>query len=170
MGRNLKYDSESPFLNTVSLLEVSIGSSVTFVDAVNWYNKENLKVIHLKTNTPPNIDDDDFTQQQYSNVNVFVPEGVLGLYKSANGWRNFKNLQENLSSSMYVSNIVSMQVIKTENGNIVVDNAKGRVSVYDVAGTLVESVKADGNRVEITVPGSGVYIVRVGDKAVKVAM
>ena len=79
-------------------------------------------------------------------------------------------MQENLSSSMYVSNIVSMQVIKTENGNIVVDNAKGRVSVYDVAGTLVESVKADGNRVEITVPGSGVYIVRVGDKAVKVAM
>lgn len=169
LGRNLTYDSESPFLNTVSLLEVSIGSSVTFVDAVNWYNKENLKVIHLKTKTPPNIDDDDFTQQQYSNVNVFVPEGVLGLYKSANGWRNFKKLQENIPSSMYTTS-VSMQVIKTENGNIVVDNAKGRISVYDVSGMLVKSAKADGNRVEIAVPGSGVYIVRVGGKAVKVAM
>ena len=34
----------------------------------------------------------------------------------------------------------------------------------------MKSVEADGDRVEIAVPSRGVYIVRAGGKAVKVAM
>ena len=52
-----------------------------------------------------------------------------------------------------------------------VNNAGGlAVSVYSADGTLVKSVKANDGNVEMAVPGSGMYIVKVGDKAVKVAM
>ncbi len=171
VGRNLtcKQTVYGYLMNFIYLTDVTIGNLVTDVTAILWDMNKNLASIKSLATTPPATRD--FADTQYKNVKVTVPAGSLDNYKKDAIWKNFLNIQEDTSTG--ISNVVARDGqggIKVENGNIVVDNAKGLVSIYDAAGTLVKSVNANGNRVEIAVPGRGVYIVRAGGKAVKVAM
>ena len=170
VGRNLtcKQTVYGYLMNFIYLTDVTMGNLVTDVTAILWDMNKNLASIKLLTTMPPATRE--FADTQYKNVKVTVPAGSLDNYEKDTVWRNFFKIQED--SSTGISNVETPdgQGVKVENGNIVVENAKGRVSVYDVAGTLINSVKAEGNRVEIAVPGSGVYIVRAGGKSVKVAM
>lgn len=74
-----------------------------------------------------------------------------------------------------MSDISSVQTaselgVKAEDGRIKVENANGRVNLYDISGRLLDSAEPDGGYVEIAVPKRGVYIVEVGKQTVKVAM
>lgn len=170
IGRNLtcKQTVYGYLMNFIYLTDVTIGNLVTDVTAILWDMNKNLASIKSLATTPPTTRE--FTDTQYRNVTVSVPAGSLDKYKEHDIWKKFSNIREDTPTGIGNVDIPDGQDIKVENGNIVVDNAKGHVSVYDVAGTLVKSVEADGDRVEIAVPGRGVYIVRAGGKAVKVAM
>lgn len=176
LGRNLDYKTGeeygySPFYDVTTLTDVTIGSMVTDVKSLYWRRYvDNLKTLQLQCATPPTVNDEGFDDYQYANLNVYVPEGSLDAYKADDVWKNFLNLWEGDPTGISGVEALGGQGVKVDNGNIVVDNAAGRVSVYDAAGTLVKSVMPDGNRVEIAVPGRGVYIVRTGGKAVKVAL
>ena len=176
LGRNLDYKTGeeygySPFYDVTTLTDVTIGSMVTDVKSLYWRRYvDNLKTLQLQCATPPTVNDEGFDDYQYANLNVYVPEGSLDAYKADDVWKNFLNLWEGDPTGISGVEALGGQGVKVDNGNIVVDNATGRVSVYDAAGTLVKSVMSDGNRVEIAVPGRGVYIVRAGGKAVKVAL
>ena len=176
LGRNLDYETGeeygySPFYDVTTLTDVTIGSMVTDVKSLYWRRYvDNLKTLQLQCATPPSVNDEGFDDYQYANLNVYVPEGSLDAYKADDVWKNFLNLWEGDPTGISGVEALGGQGVKVDNGNIVVDNAAGRVSVYDAAGTLVKSVMPDGNRVEIAVPGRGVYIVRAGGKAVKVAL
>ena len=167
LGRNVSCEN-SPFENTTTLADVTIGSMVTDVESIYWDKNENLAVLKLLSMTPPSTRD--FSGKQYTDLSVYVPVGSLESYQTTDVWKNFWNIQEGELTGISSVEVSTEQGIKVENGSIVVDNAKGNVSVYDASGTLVKSVKADGNRIEIVVPGSGVYIVKAGGKAVKIAM
>ena len=176
LGRNLEYETGeeygySPFYDVTTLTDVTIGSMVTDVESLYWRRYvDNLKTLQLQCATPPTVNDEGFDDYQYANLNVYVPEGSLDAYKADDVWKNFLNLWEGDPTGISGVEALGGQGVKVDNGNIVVDNATGRVSVYDAAGTLVKSVMPDGNRVEIAVPSRGVYIVRAGGKAVKVAL
>ena len=176
LGRNLEYETGeeygySPFYDVTTLTDVTIGSMVTDVKSLYWRRYvDNLKTLQLQCATPPSVNDEGFDDYQYANLNVYVPEGSLDAYKADDVWKNFLNLWEGYPTGISGVEAFGGQGVKVDNGNIVVDNATGRVSVYDAAGTLVKSVMPDGNRVEIAVPSRGVYIVRAGGKAVKVAL
>ena len=167
LGRNLSCEN-SPFENTITLADVTIGGMVTDVKSIYWDKNDNLAVLKLLSMTPPSTRD--FSEKQYTDLSVYVPVGSLKSYQTTDVWKNFWNIQEGELTGISSVEVSTEQDIKVENGNIVVDNAKGRVSIYDAAGTLVKSVNANGNRVEIAVPGRGVYIVRAGGKTVKVVM
>ena len=176
LGRNLDYETGeeygySPFYDVTTLTDVTIGSMVTDVKSLYWRRYvDNLKTLQLQCATPPTVNDEGFDDYQYANLNVYVPEGSLDAYKADDVWKNFLNFWEGDPTGISGVEALGGQGVKVDNGNIVVDNATGRVSVYDAAGTLVKSVMPDGNRVEIAVPSRGVYIVRAGGKAVKVAL
>lgn len=57
-----------------------------------------------------------------------------------------------------------------EDGAIVVENAEGDISVYNMAGQLVKSVNANGGRMKMSLPRHGIYIVKAGSLAVKVVL
>lgn len=74
-----------------------------------------------------------------------------------------------------MSDISSVQTaselgVKAEDGRIKVENANGRVNLYDISGRLLDSAEPDGRYVEIAVPKRSVYIVEVDKQTVKVAM
>lgn len=51
---------------------------------------------------------------------------------------------------------------------IIVENANSEISVFNVVGHLVCRTAGNGNRIEMSVPNAGIYIVKVGEKAQRV--
>lgn len=170
LGRNLTCieSSSTSLYNLTTLADVTIGSLVADVTAIDWTKNENLTSIKSLAAAPPTSER--FTNPQYMNVKVSVPFGSLSSYKEDIVWKNFWNLQEDGGTGVNHVEANERQSIKTENGHIIVENAQGHVRVYDMAGHLVKSTQADGGRVEISAPQHGIYIVKVGGETVKVIL
>ena len=169
LGRNLEYDPSrgySPFYGKTSLTELTIGSAVTLVGSISGCS--NIMTIYSYATTPPRLGV--FTNQQYMNAKVYVPQGSLAAYQAADVWENFWGLQEFDPTGISGVEAATGLDVSVSDGCIVVDNATGRVTVYSISGAAVASGNADGGSVSIAVPGHGVYIVRVGSKAVKVCL
>ena len=170
LGRNLTCieSSSTSLYNLTTLADVTIGSLVADVTAIDWTKNENLVSIKSLATMPPASER--FTNPQYMNVKVSVPFGSLSSYKEDIVWRNFWNLQEDEGTGVNHVEANERQSIKTENGHIIVENAQGHIRVYDMAGHLVKNIQTDGGRVEISTPQHGMYIVKVGRKSVKVTL
>lgn len=164
IGRNV---TRSFWGGITALTSVTIGSMVTDIKDILWSNMKNLETFQSLAMIPPKIGE--FTNKQYIDLKIYVPEGSLAAYQAADGWKNFWNIQEGEPTGISSVGVATEQGVKVENGNIVIEDATGLVSVYTVGGTLVKSVKANG-RVDIAVPGSGVYIIRVNNKTTKIAL
>jgi len=95
-----------------------------------------------------------------------VPVGSLEAYKSAGGWKKFKNIQEKDFGG--IDGVENEDVSITVNGgSIEIDGAgNASVEVYNLSGQLVYS------GTETTVGGlaRGIYIVRVSGRTFKVAL
>ena len=164
LGRHLEYDC-TPFYGN-RLTELTIGSAVTSVSGISGC--DGIMTIYSYATTPPWMPS--FTNNQYINAKVYVPQGSLAAYQAADVWENFWGLQEFDPTGISQVEMDEDLGVTVENGSIVVENAKGRVTVYGISGAMVKSVDADGGRTEIAVPTRGIYIVKVGSKAVKVRL
>lgn len=123
IGRNIDKESWPVTCNlcryTGSLKEIEFGNTVTyfgnfvrsseFVETlilgeklnlreISFAGFKNLKKVIVKSATPIVIGTFEgyygFTNTQYLNCNVYVPRGSLSAYQSAEGWKNFWNIEE----------------------------------------------------------------------------
>ena len=98
LGRNLDYnfDVPPPFENIKSLKSLTIGKNVkslsNFWDG-HFYGCSGLTSIYLLGTNPPN-GDKNFTNSHYINTTIYVPQGSLSVYQSADVWKNFWDIQE----------------------------------------------------------------------------
>ena len=174
LGRNINYIQDdgygySPFNGATILTDVTIGSLVTNVECINWWLADkNLSTLHSLALTPPFSLS--FSNSQYMNVKVYVPEGSLANYLADDVWKSFWNIHEGEPTGVSNVEISKEQRITAENGNIIVENANDNVCVYNTDGTLVKSVKANGGHIKISIPQNSVYIVKTNGKVVKIAM
>lgn len=153
-----------------NLERVVIGRSVNKIMPATFRYCESLRTIYLLNPVPPTVlESSQFTQQNYANATLYVPEGSLSAYQAADPWMNFYSIKEFETTDVSDVEAAGLSV-SADGGNIIVENAHGRVSVYTVSGALVGSADADGGRVTIAVPGRGVYVVKAGGKAVKVSL
>ena len=172
VGRNMDaklsdYDlTKNIFGDNENLKKVVFGSKVTSLGDFGIETCENITNITSLNPTPPAIDDDFFTDEQYSTIKLDVPESSISLYKQSKGWRHFYNEG---TTSMSKIESAAKTTVTAGDGCIMVSNAKGTIRVYTPAGTLVKSATASGDA-EIAVPGHGVYIVKTGGETVKVAL
>ena len=158
------------FSYCTSLEEVTIGESVTSIGLSAFSGDENITAIYSLNPEPPTCEDSDcFESSVYANATLYVPESSLEAYQEADVWKEFLNTQEMDYTGISGVAAEAQATVRTGNGCIAVDGASGLVSVYDLSGTMISSVRAEGS-VEIAVPRGGVYIVKVNGQAVKVAM
>lgn len=111
LGRNLKYVPYSeyyryynPFYGVYTFEEIEVGKYVT--DISHFMDLDlctSLKEIKLHCETPPEISDQIFSNLQYINVKVTVPQGCISNYKAVAPWKNFLNLSEEAPSTFAVS-------------------------------------------------------------------
>ena len=171
LGRNLSYkDSRgygySPFYNK-NLKSLTIGNNVERIGK-NAFKDCSLTSIYLLAQAPPSVGDGNFTGEQYLNVILYVPQGLLGTYQNADTWKNFWDIQEFNATRIDEVNTNDIAIAVTANG-ISLSDADGKaVAVYTVAGALVEKIDSYAGE-EITLD-KGVYIVRVGNNTLKVRL
>jgi len=192
IGRNLEYNSSkrygySPFAKIKQLKYVVVGESVTSLQShlfyncasldsitigsgVNWIgNKafegcDSLSLLSMKGETPPEACSDSYTTVQYMNTTVIVPNGCIDMYKTADVWSNFWNIQSNTNSAIQEV-ITDDSCIKVEGNKVIItDMRQLPVSVYNINGFLI--YKGYSNIVNL--PQYGMYIIKTSNNVYKI--
>ena len=147
------------FLGCDGLTSVTLGSYVAEIGESAFKGCDNLMTIYSLNPTPPTVGDDNFTEQQYEDVMVYVAQGSLTNYKNADVWRNFLNIQEIAPTG--IDNVsVDNEPFVTIEGGVIKINKQGSqpVSVYTVDGQCVYT----GTDNTISNLAKGLYIIRSG--------
>ena len=86
------------FTGCTGLTSVTIGSGVTSVEYFAFYGCSSLISIHCKSKTPPSLNNNSpsFDDNTYTSAKLYVPQGSVEAYKSAEGWKKFQNIVEEL--------------------------------------------------------------------------
>ena len=102
-------------------------------------------------------------------MTLYIPQGSLEAYKAANGWKEFKSIVEFDATAIEDIEDDAPTFKVTTGGIQFTAAAEGKaVAVYTASGALVE--KIDSYAGEEIALDKGVYIVRMGNKAVKVKL
>ena len=116
LGRNLVFKGDEYGLfygisNRISSL--TIGNCVTRINNKVFWNFAQDISIYLMCAIPPTIGEKGDTE--YVNWNIYVPKGTLEIYKAADVWKNFWNIQEHsLIEYHTVTYIVDGEIYETQ--------------------------------------------------------
>ena len=111
------------FFKCSSLVSITIGNSVTTIGKSTFNGCNELTTLFSLNTTPPNIDFDNFTNNQYMTLNVYVPHEAVEAYQSTEPWKNFWNLQ---------SDPTKIENVKTKGENPI---------YYDLQGNKLDAPK-----------------------------
>lgn len=140
------------------LTSVTIGNSVTSIGNSAFEGCSDLNLLRCDAITPPSLGSDVFYGVNKSICKLVVPDQSISLYKSAKQWRDFLDISDVEMVTVDESGI------SVENGAIV-NRSNQQIDVYSISGAKAYS----GNDAEITLP-SGIYVVKAGEKVVKLAL
>ena len=76
------------------LTSITIGHNVESIGDYAFEGCKKLTDVYLYASTPPVISRETFTESQYVNVTLFVPEGVSAFYQTADNWKEFWEIKE----------------------------------------------------------------------------
>ena len=156
------------WFNYTSIEEVVIGNSVTSIIGGAFKDCSELTSIHLLGEIPPSVGSNNFTDSHYVNITLYVPQGSLETYQTADTWKNFWDIQEFDATGIEGVNANDIAIEVTANGITLSDADSKTVAIYSANGTRVANIDSYVGE-EITLD-RGVYIVRVGSKTMKVKL
>ena len=154
------------FDGCTSLTSITIPKNVDRIGSAVFLGCTNLMEINVENAVPPTCEEGALSGIRTTDCVLNVPTGSLEAYRSADGWKEFKNIQEKDFGG--VDGVEDDAVsVTAKGGSIEIDGAdNARVEVYNLSGQLVYS------GTETTVGGlsCGIYIVRVAGQIFKVAL
>ena len=110
------------------------------------FSANNLNKVTSKIAKPFAINDETFSSTAYSSATLYVPKGTVDKYKATDGWKNFKNIVEE-DSTTAINDVEADNTLNTSN------------AIYDINGKRLSATSLD------ELP-SGLYIIN-GKKVVK---
>ncbi len=170
LGNNVTSIGEGAFSGCVSLKSITIPERMTKIEGYAFWQC-NLNSIYLLCKTPPVLNNDglDFISLNYNGTTLYVPQGSLEAYKSAVGWNEFNYIVEFDPTGIEDVTKDVAPAFEVTAGGIKFTDAEGKaVAVYSTVGAVLEKIDSYAGE-EITLD-RGVYIVRVGNKTVKVSL
>ncbi len=86
-------DSDA-FRYCVRLQEISLPASLKSIGHRAFFGNQHIKMITCEAPVPPALGEDVFDPRVCSETTLFVPQGSLGAYRSAEGWKLFRYISE----------------------------------------------------------------------------
>ncbi len=167
LGRNI--EGSYPFKEDLNLKNITFGNTVTSIREEEFNGCDSLANIYLMGTNPPSVGDNNFTNAHYINTNIYVPKGYLTTYQEADIWKLFWNIQEHeLAASIEDIESETIDFTITSNGISLSNANNSTIAIYSINGVLVKKIDKYAGE-EITLE-KGVYIVSVGNKAVKIKL
>ena len=165
LGRNL--DGSYIFSNATNLKHLEVCGNVANISNLSL-GKNDISTMLVKTATPPICANETFSKNTYLYCSLKVPVGTLNAYKSAEGWKNFWNIEECDFSG--VEAIVEDNAVScvANNGGIRIENKDENsiVRVYNIQGSML----AETSESVVNNLPKGLYIVTVENKSFKVSL
>ena len=154
------------FDNCTSLTSITIPKNVDRIGSAAFSQCTNLMEINVENAVPPTCEEGALGGFRTTDCVLNVPTGSLEAYRSADGWKWFKNIQEKDFGG--VDGVENDAVSVTAKGGSIeitgADNA--RVEAYNLSGQLVYS----GTDTTVGGLARGIYIVRIAGQTFKVAL
>lgn len=152
------------FSNNPTLEVIEIGENVTEINNYEYAFNSVLDTIICYNPVPPTVGKGAFARVSRDSTVLVVPEGSEEHYKAAATWTEFINLASDVEEIVFDE---SMASISYSDGVLHIVNCQGvEVTVSNVIGT-VEYVGCPEENLQLTL-SHGLYVVKVGDKAIKV--
>ena len=154
------------FKRCSGIRSVAIGNSVTSIEQSAFEDCSGLASVYLLGQTPSTLGSNNFTAEQYSNIQLYIPEGTLATYQAAGTWKEFLNIQEFDVTGINEIEENTPAIEYTADG-VVLTNAIGKdVAVCTASGSqIINTTSYDGENITL---GKGVYIIVVNGKSVKI--
>ena len=105
---------DDAFLYCSSLKSVTIPNNVTSIGEQAFNNCGNTTKVTSKIAKPFAIIDNTFYSKTYSIATLYVPKGTVAQYKATDGWKNFKNIVEE-GTSTGIDDIEADNTLNTAN-------------------------------------------------------
>ena len=158
-----KIDGFGTFGACQKLTEVEFPSTLTSVGSYAFMSCAKVSKVTCKAMTPPTANWGIFNTS--TTATLYVPKGTKDAYAATLGWNAFPTIEEIETTGVEAVDAEDVKVFA--NGGVInVAGAEGDVEVYNAAGQLLYK----GADEAISVPAKGITIVKVGGKAVKVAL
>lgn len=148
------------------LVSVTIGSSVTEIGNYTFANCRNLTSVYCKIPDPISCNPE-FSDEVLSDAVLYVPIGCKPKYETVEPWSGFAHIEEmDYSGIGHVAAERTIRIVANHGVLIVEGLGKGEaVTVYDMNGRTVYRGTAQSILLQ-----SGSYVVRAGNKTVKVVI
>ena len=102
------------------LTSVTIPSTVTSIGNDAFYGCNNLLTVISLIQEPFAINNNTFTQNTFTNADLFIPVGTMDKYKSKAGWKEFMRIQEDAPSGISTT----ASEVATEEGRYTIDGKR----------------------------------------------
>ena len=143
------------FYGCSNLENAVIGSGVTSIGSQAFYSCTNLRNITCKGTTPPTMAASDvFDNSAYTYATLFVPNGSLSAYQSANWWRNFTTISD---QKFYDFAVNGIYYLITSGNTVEVSFRDAGLNTYSGNVTVPETVPYGGVTYQVTGIGTGAF-------------
>ena len=163
---SVKSISNCAFERCFGLTSISIPNSVTSIGSHAIYSCKSLTSVYCEWEEPIECDEQSFDVIIKHDATLYIPKGTIEKYKTVTPWKDFANIEEMGKSGINEINSSDDIKITANRGTIFVNGLDDNqtVLIYNIYG---QNVYAGTNGIIENLP-SGIYIVKVGTKTVKV--
>ena len=140
---------EEAFNFCSNLRTITLPSSIKIFGKSSFY--VNLKTIVSNIESPSDISIEVFSLDHYDKSTLFVPQGTMGRYKSATGWKEFKDIKE---MGLYETKGFQFEIDYSTNTATLV---KKNNSYYSGYLKIPNEFVYGGNTITVTAIGEGAF-------------
>lgn len=164
IGNSVETIGSYSFSGYWSLVEITIPVKVSAIEDCAFALCWDIQSINCEPPTPPTL----YSKQTFFNydANLNVPVSCSDKYINAAIWSDFKNIQEVPFATIDEISNHNNPIFNILNGYIVINDSSAvqSLELYDISGTKIYT----GNEKQIIIPGNGIFILKINDKAYKI--
>lgn len=157
-----------PILSTSELTKVVLGKNVEYIRQNAFYGAP-LKEFYITGEKDIYLDQDVFKNVNLSYAKLYIPMSRAAYYRTTAPWKDFGKIVYLETTSINNNGIDDVKVW-TNDYYLYIENAplNSTVYIYSTSGEMLENCRVHGKKVTIQLPRKDVYIIKVGEKMMKV--